>query len=187
MACTYRLVEAFALACELHADQKRKGTDIPYVTHLMATAALVGEYGGDENQIVAALLHDAVEDAGGLPILERIREAFGPLVAQYVSACSDAFSRPKPPWEERKRAFLSKIPQAAPEVRLIVAADKLHNARCTLNDLVEKGPQIWERFGGRRDGTLWYYNEIIAALGRGWDHPLLRQLSATVEELAHIV
>lgn len=178
-----QLAEAFALALDLHQDQCRKGSDVPYVTHLMAVASIVGEYAGTEAQVIAALLHDAVEDQGGPKTLERIRATFGDAVAEYVSACSDTDAHPKPPWRDRKADFLAQLAHAKPEVKLIVAADKLHNARCMTNDLHLLGNGVWKRFTGGRDGTLWYMGEAVRALASGWSHPILRELADAVDLL----
>lgn len=154
--------EALTYAAELHATQKRKGkgNNTPYIAHLMAVCALVLESGGDEEMAIAALLHDAVEDQGGKPTLEKIRQKFGDRVARIVDGCTDADTTPKPPWKQRKLDYLAHLPQAEPDVRLVSAADKLHNARAILMDYRQDGPKVWERFTGRRDGTLWYYNEL---------------------------
>src|SRR6516225_1975373 len=123
---------AFELASGLHHTQTRKGTPVPYIGHLMAVCALVLEAGGDEDQAIAALLHDAVEDQGGLPTLETIRRLFGQRVADTVEACSDSTSsdpKDKLPWRQRKESYLQHLPTATPDVVLVSAADKLHNAR----------------------------------------------------------
>src|SRR5690606_29786959 len=117
------------LAMELHHWQTRKGTDIPYVTHLWAVAALVGEYGGDEEQVIAALLHDAIEDQGDKMTFEQIRERFGKTVVDIVRGCTDAETIPKPPWKIRKQHYLAHLTTGSPHVKLVSAADKLHNAR----------------------------------------------------------
>jgi (p)ppGpp synthase/HD superfamily hydrolase len=178
-----RVVDAFSLASELHAAQTRKGSDIPYVTHLMAVAGLVGEFGGSEDQVIAALLHDAAEDQGGEATLAAIRDRFGDTVAGYVDGCSDTFEDPKPAWQERKQAFLDAIAQASPELRLIVACDKLHNTRSLTQALVADGDGLWDRFTGGRDGTLWYYAECVLRLSEGWSHPVLRELAHAVDRL----
>jgi (p)ppGpp synthase/HD superfamily hydrolase len=183
---TDRFVEAFAFAESLHRKQRRKGSDVPYITHLMAVAALVGEYSGDEDQVIAALLHDAVEDQGGQNTLARIREIFGDTVAGYVLGCSDAHSEPKGPWLERKTRFLDALKEAPPNVKLIVASDKLHNVRTLINDLYKVHNALWDRFSGRREGTLWYYREALRALAVGWEHPILRELSEAVDKLEEL-
>ena len=187
MAMSDRLVSAFALACRIHCGQQRKGSGVPYITHPMGVAALVGEYGGDEEEIIAALLHDVVEDGGGLNALAEIREQFGERVARIVEACSDAVSKPKPPWLKRKEAFISRIESAPPDVRLVATADKLHNARSTLRDVAAEGDGVWERFSGKRHGTLWYYPAVTEALGAGWSHPVLGALEDAVAELSEFV
>ena len=183
MLFTDRLVDAFAAARRLHATHVRKGTGTPYLTHLMAVAALVAEYGGDEDQVVAALLHDAVEDQGGRKTLESIRDEFGETVAFYVESCSESDTQPKPPWRERKEAFLSRLAEAGPEVRLICAADKLHNARSMSRDLRTAGNALWQRFNGGRDGTLWYMQEALNTLAEGWSHPILAELAHALASL----
>jgi GTP pyrophosphokinase len=178
-----RVEEAILLASRLHRGQTRKGTDVPYLFHLLAVAAVVAENGGDESQVVAALLHDAIEDAGGADARNEIRRRFGDDVAAIVDGCTDADTVPKPPWRARKERFIAGLSGASPRVRLVVAADKLHNAEATLRDLRREGPVVWSRFRGGRDGTLWYYTAAVDALARGWSHPLLAQLSTIVAAL----
>lgn len=155
-----RFQQAFELAFELHADQKRKGTSIPYIAHLMAVTGLVIENGGDEDTAVAALLHDAVEDQGGLEILGMIRNRFGEKVAKIVLDCSDSVATPKPPWHQRKEVYLVHLETISSDSLLVSLADKLHNARSILTDLEQLGPVVWERFNGGREGTLWYYRSL---------------------------
>jgi (p)ppGpp synthase/HD superfamily hydrolase len=183
MAFSDRLAEAFSFALDLHRDQFRKGGGTPYITHLMAVSALVGEYGGNENQVIAALLHDAIEDQGGEPTRLEIMRRFGDHVATLVVACSDAHEVPKPPWDSRKEAFVVAMHTASPEVRLIVAADKLHNARTTVRDLQFLGDPVWDRFSVGRDKTLWYYRAVLLALGTGWSHQILHELAHVVDDL----
>jgi len=181
-----RIVDAFAFTYELHRKQVRKGSHVPYITHLMGVAAIVGRHGGDEDQFIAALLHDAVEDQGGLETLERIRERFGDTVAAYVAGCSDSDNSPKPPWRERKERFIEFAKTASHEQRLVIAADKLHNVRSIISDLYEQGNAVWGLFKAGREGTLWYYAEIVRALGEGWTHPLLRELSHAVDAMQRL-
>jgi (p)ppGpp synthase/HD superfamily hydrolase len=159
---------------------------VPYLTHLMGVAAIVGRYGGDEEQFIAALFHDAVEDQGGRETLERIRERFGDTVAGYVEGCTDSDRDPKPPWQERKEQFIEAASHASPEQKLIVAADKLHNARSIVSDLHDRGNAVWKMFKGGREGTLWYYSEIVRALSTGWSHRLLRELAEEVDIMHRI-
>lgn len=183
MELSKRVIEAFGLAFELHRTQRRKGSGVPYITHLMAVAAAVGDHGGDEDQIVAALLHDAVEDQGGKETLARIEDAFGREVADLVAGCTDSLVSPKPPWRDRKQSFAQSLRTASPRVKLIVAADKLHNIRTTINDLRTVGSAVWRRFAGGRDGTLWYYREVCRALAHRWSDPVLEELLEAADML----
>ncbi|HUW62424.1 MAG TPA: HD domain-containing protein [Candidatus Bathyarchaeia archaeon] len=184
MEYSERVVEAFALMYELHRTQLRKGSRTPYITHLLGVASLVGGHGGDENQFIAALLHDAVEDQGGLDTLERIRAQFGDDVAGLVLACSDADTDPKPPWQERKDQFLESVRNADGRVKLIVAADKLHNSRELAGHLLERGPEVWKIFKAGKERMLWFQAETLRALEQGgWRHPILRELNDAVDML----
>ncbi|HQN09000.1 MAG TPA: HD domain-containing protein [Thermoanaerobaculia bacterium] len=178
-----RFDEALAFAVELHREQPRKGTGVPYVSHLLSVAALVLEHGGSEDQAIAALLHDAVEDQGGRPTAERIRERFGDLVADIVDGCTDTDVSPKPPWRERKAAYLARVRGEPAHVRLVSAADKLHNARTMVTDLRIHGPALWERFNAGRDETLWYLESLVAAFREAGSTPIVEELARTVAEL----
>lgn len=156
-----RLSIAFDFAYQLHEKQYRKGTDIPYIAHLLAVAALVFEAGGDEDQVIAALLHDAAEDQGGRETLNLIRSTFGHRVAYIVEACSDTLSFPKPPWRKRKETYLKHLPDAPSYVLLVSLADKLHNAKSILRDMRNKGSDVFEKFNGGKSGTLWYYSQLV--------------------------
>src|SRR5215831_5244587 len=145
---THRFDEAFQYAHGLHRTQTRKGTTVPYISHLMAVAALVIEHGGDEDQAIAALLHDAAEDQGGLATLGDIERRFGAKVAEIVSDCSDACTEPKPEWRARKKAYLAKL-STKPKCSLLVSlADKVHNAEAILYDYRVLGDRLWARFTG---------------------------------------
>jgi (p)ppGpp synthase/HD superfamily hydrolase len=145
MQLTQRFKDALDYALELHNDQQRKGSDTPYAAHLLAVASLVLEDGGDEEQAIAALLHDAPEDQGGLETLEAIRQRFGDRVADIVHGCTDTYESPKPPWRQRKENYLEHLQIAPEEVRRVSLADKLHNARSILTDLLRSGEVVWER------------------------------------------
>jgi hypothetical protein len=182
-----RYGNALAYAAQLHGSQFRKGSRIPYVSHLLAVSSIVWEAGGDEDQAIAALLHDAVEDQGGQPTLERIRRRFGERVAAIVEACTDADKVPKPPWRERKEAHLARLEEAPEEAFLVLAADKLHNMRTLVASLRAHGPSTWEVFNGGRDGTLWYAREMLALLERRAARcPLLPQLAESVGQLEDV-
>lgn len=158
-----RFEEALVFAARLHARQKRKGTGVPYVSHLLGVASLVLENGGDEDGAIAALLHDAVEDQGGRPTLDEIRRRFGDRVAAIVLGCTDTDTVPKPPWRQRKEAYIAHVRHAPLEVRRVSAADKVHNARAILADLRQDGVAVWSRFTADRAGVLWYYRSLVTA------------------------
>ena len=178
-----RIEEAVAEAVRYHSGQARKGSGAPYVFHPLAVAGLVADAGGDEDTVIAAVLHDAVEDAGGPPVRAEIAARFGENVARIVEACSDTDATPKPPWRPRKEAFIRRLQDAPADVRLVVTADKLHNARALRRDFRDAGEDVWKRFRGGREGSLWYYGAVAEALGAGWDHPLLEELLDEVTEL----
>jgi (p)ppGpp synthase/HD superfamily hydrolase len=178
-----RFSQAFLFAAEKHARQTRKKTDVPYLSHLMSVAALVLEAGGDEDQAIAALLHDVVEDCGGHPMLEEVRHRFGDRVAKIVEGCTDAYTIPKPPWKQRKLDYLEILRSADDDVRLVSVADKLHNVRTILSDYRTAGDSVFERFSGRRDGTLWYYRAVLEVLRAGKRNRLIEELDRVVTEL----
>jgi (p)ppGpp synthase/HD superfamily hydrolase len=154
--------EALVYAHRLHADQRRKGPDgVPYVAHLVGTSSLVLEAGGDEDQAIAALLHDAAEDQGGEDVLQEIRERFGERVVRIVDGCSDTLERLKPPWRERKEAYLASLPGKPVDVLLVSCADKLYNARAILRDHRRVGDALWERFNASGAETMWYYRGLV--------------------------
>ncbi len=186
-ALTARFRDALGLAAVLHADQVRKGSGIPYVAHLLTVAATVIEEGGSEDLVIAALLHDAAEDQGGPEILARIRSLYGESVAAVVEACSDTTETPKPPWRERKERYIAHL-EAVPEgVLLVSLADKIHNARAILRDYRSVGEDLWERFRGGRDGTLWYYETLAGAFERtGKYRRLAGEFRAVVDELVRV-
>lgn len=182
-----KLADAAALAFRLHAAQRRKGTTIPYVAHLMAVAALVLEHGGDEDQAAAALLHDAIEDCG--PQQEAgIAARLGPRVAAMVRACTDAEVTPKPPWHARKAAYIAQLATAPADALLVSACDKLHNARAIVGDLRALGPGMMARFTGGLDGTLWYYAALLEAFRARAALPprLLEELAEAVAAMARL-
>ncbi len=180
---TDRFREALALATELHAGQFRKGTTIPYISHLLAVAAIALEFGATEDEAIAALLHDAIEDAGGAAAREEIRRRFGDAVVAIVEGCTDAEVIPKPPWRERKEAYIAHIPQASVPIRLVSMADKLHNVQSVLRDYRVCGEEVWSRFRGGRGGTLWYYRALVDAFRQAGANPLLGELDRAVTEL----
>ena len=183
-----RFLAAVALAAQLHDGQLRKGSGVPYLAHPLAVASLVLEAGADEDTAIAALLHDTVEDQGGLPTLARIRAEFGDRVADIVLACSDSTAEDpsqKADWWTRRREHLARIGDADASSLLVFTADKLHNARAIMRDLRAYGESVWSRFKGRRDGTLWYYDEALCALRANSAAPpgLVEELASAVDEM----
>jgi GTP pyrophosphokinase len=178
-----RFQEALVSASELHAGQVRKGTSVPYIAHLLAVAGIALYHGATEDEAIVALLHDAIEDRGGSDTREEIRRRFGDVVTAIVDGCTDAETIPKPPWRQRKEAYIAHLAQASGSVRLISAADKLDNARAVLRDYRARGEKLWERFNGGRDGTLWYYRAVANALRQAGSSPLVDELDRLVLEL----
>jgi (p)ppGpp synthase/HD superfamily hydrolase len=173
-------------AARVHARQLRKKTGRPYIGHLLSVAAIVIEYGGDEDMAIAALLHDAVEDQGGLPRLRDIRKTFGERVARIVDGCTDSYAEPKPAWLERKRAYLGRLRGEPAEVLLVSAADKLSNVRETLHDVRVHGNEIFARFAGKREGTLWYYRALVKEFRKAGGNALVEELERAVTELESV-
>jgi (p)ppGpp synthase/HD superfamily hydrolase len=180
---TERFTRALTVACELHRTQARKGTQIPYVAHLLGVASIALEHGANEDEAIGAVLHDAVEDQGGAPTLARIETEFGKAVGEIVAGCTDTDRDPKPPWRERKEEYIAKIATKSPSTRLVSAADKLHNARAILADYRVVGDELWGRFSGGRDGTLWYYRALVDAFARAGRSRLVDELDRTVSEI----
>jgi (p)ppGpp synthase/HD superfamily hydrolase len=164
---TARFAEALAYAFGVHSAQRRKGSGVPYVAHLMSVAAIALEH----------------EDQGGEAMRAEITRRFGPTVAEIVDGCTDAETIPKPPWRDRKEKFLARLPLASRSVHLVCAADKLHNARSLVEDHRVLGDKLWQRFNGGKEGTLWYYRGIVTALEAASPGPLVDQLARTVAEL----
>jgi (p)ppGpp synthase/HD superfamily hydrolase len=181
---TARFEDALLFAARLHQDQARKGAEqIPYLAHLMSVAALVLEAGGDEDEAIAALLHDAVEDQGGLPTLVAIRERFGDRVAEVVLGCTDAHTHPKPSWYARKERYIAHVRHASPAVRRVSLADKLHNVRAILHDQRQIGDAIFARFAGGKRGTLWYYRALAEVFKETHSGPNAAELDRAVSEM----
>ncbi len=184
---TERFDDALAYASRIHRTQWRKGANIPYVSHLLGVAAIAIENGATEDQAIAALLHDAVEDQGGAERLEDIRMRYGEDIARIVDDCTDSDTEPKPPWRARKEAYLASLshkPAASLEVSI---ADKTHNAGAIVADLNVHGEQVWTRFTGGRDGSLWYYRALadaFAELAQGTASDRFAQLVDEMERLS---
>ncbi len=184
------MTEAVSEARRLHDGQGRKGTAVPYLAHLLAVTALVLEDGGTEDEAIGALLHDAAEDAGGEPRLEAIREQFGDAVAAIVAGCSDTFEEPKPPWRERKQAYLDHLvePGVSESVLRVSLADKLHNAGALLRDYRTSGERVFERFKTRSAADqLWYYRSLAGIYRERLPGPMAEELARVVAELESAV
>lgn len=183
-----RLLLALDTAARMHAAQLRKGTAIPYLTHLIGTCSIAYEYGADEDEAIAALLHDAIEDVRPTEAARATVATFGERVLHIVEGCTDADTHPKPPWKKRKQAYIDHLADADASILLVSASDKVHNARSIVRDLRVHGDAIWGRFGGRRDGTLWYYRELVTAFRANPAHrPLLiYELERTVTEMERL-
>lgn len=178
-----RFESALVFACSHHHGQERKGSGAPYITHPLAVSSIVGQFGGDEDQAIAGLFHDLMEDCG---VTERqIATRYGERVASIVMACTDTTERPKPPWRERKEAHVAHVRHKPAHVKLVIAADKLHNALCILSDRRRPsiGESVWDLFNADRNSVRWYYRAMASALNTGWDHDLGRELSAIVDRL----
>ena len=184
MILSQRFEDALVYAARLHAKQIRKGTTIPYVSHLLSVASIVLEHGGNEIEAIAALLHDAIEDQGGTETREEIRRRFGDAVVSIVDGCTDAEVIPKPPWKERKEQYIARLSHASPSILLVSAADKLHNARAILGDYRALGENLWDRFNGGKEGTLWYYKSLVDAFKQAAAGTALAPL---IEELERVV
>lgn len=186
MMLSERFTNALTFATQLHATQIRKGSGVPYVAHLLGVTSIALEYGAKEDEAIAALLHDAIEDQGGAATREEIRRRFGDTVTEIVDGCTDSDTIPKPPWQQRKEAYIAHIPTASASVRLVSAADKLHNARSILQDYRVVGDAVWERFKGGKTGTLWYYRSLVKAFRSAEATPLVEELDRVVSELEQL-
>lgn len=181
-----RFRRALVYAARIPARQFRKGTTRPYIAHLLGVASIVLTHGGDEDEAIAALLHDAVEDQGGKPRLQDIRRRFGARVARIVEGCTDADTEPKPPWLERKKTYLRHLRHAEYPVRLVSAADKLYNASEILSDIRRHREAVWTQFHGGKEGTLWYYEEVAKILRNKSPKELVKELDRVVQELKRV-
>ncbi len=194
LCLTGRFTSAVDYGRHLHIE-RRKGTDIPYMAHLLGVASLVmGEAGHagvpvTEDMVIAALLHDAVEDHGGWPRLEDIKQNFGPNVARMVEGLTDSFSGDsgdKEPWEQRKEAYIERLREEPADVKLISVADKLYNARAILEDYREIGPEIWKRFKRARKDQLWYFNALVEVFKASGGGRIVDELERVIAELTQV-
>jgi (p)ppGpp synthase/HD superfamily hydrolase len=181
-----RFTQALIYATELHQNQQRKGSGVPYIAHLLAVSSIVLEYGGKEDEAIAALLHDAIEDQGGAKTRTEIERRFGENVTNIVNGCTDSDITPKPPWKERKEQYIAHISTVSPSVRLVSAADKLHNARSIIQDYHIIGEEIWQRFKAGKEGSLWYYRALVTAFQAVENNHLIKELDRVVTMMENI-
>lgn len=181
-----RFNDALTFAADLHATQTRKGSGVPYIAHLLGVASIALEYGANEDEAISALLHDAIEDQGGAATRDEILRRFGPTVCAIVEGCTDSDTAPKPPWRQRKEAYIAHLPTASGSVILVSSADKLHNARSILQDYRILGDPLWDRFKGGKQGTLWYYRALVEAFKKISSSPLIDELDRVVSEIEHL-
>jgi len=179
-----RLRDALGFAADGFRQVTRKGGDgVPYLTHLLAVAALVGDHGGSEDQIIAALLHDTLEDLEAVTA-QALEQRFGRTVTEMVEALSDTTVRPKPAWRIRKERYIAQLAHEPPQVKLISAADKIHNLQSVLRNLRKHGATLWREFNAAPPEQVWYYRAVLGALETGWDHAILEELRALVVTFA---
>ena len=187
MLLTPRFVDALTFAMAAHGGQKRKGSEVPYVAHLLGVASLVLEAGGDEEMAIAGLLHDTIEDTD--TTAGDIAATFGPRVAAVVEGCTDTDETPKPPWRARKERYLAHLgsPATPPEVLTVSRADKLHNARSMLLDCRALGDDFWSRFNADVDEQLWYLSSLVDIFTARLPGPMTDELRRVRDELAALV
>lgn len=179
---SFRFDQALQCATDQHRQQVMKGSDIPYMAHILGVAGITALYGGTEDEIIAALLHDTVEDTD--LTLDDIDRQFGANVAEIVAGCTDTDRHPKPPWRKRKEEHISAVCSASDSVRLVYAADKLQNARAMLKDYRVVGERLWGRFNGGKAGTFWYYRAMIDVFREtDTQGDLVSELTRTINEL----
>jgi (p)ppGpp synthase/HD superfamily hydrolase len=183
---TNRFEDALVYATRLHTRQIRKGSGVPYVSHLLSVAALVLEDGGDEDEAIAALLHDAVEDQGGKTTRAEIYRLFGERVGSIVDGCTESDTLPKPPWRDRKQRYLEHLRQGTPSVRRVALADKLHNARSLLFDYRQQGEAIWSVFGAGKQGIFWFYHSLLELYRQIHASPMAEELARVITELEQL-
>jgi (p)ppGpp synthase/HD superfamily hydrolase len=188
MKVSPKFEDALIYATQAHRNQTRKKTGVPYIAHILGVTAIALEYGANETEAIAALFHDTVEDCGGAERLLDIRKRFGDDVAKIVDGCTDTDQVPKPPWLERKRSYLAHLKDSDSSTLLVSASDKLHNTRAILADLRRHGPVVFERFSGKKEGTLWYYRALVTAFRQHeYDADLIDELDRVVTEIEKLV
>jgi (p)ppGpp synthase/HD superfamily hydrolase len=176
--------KALIYATRIHGGKLRKKTRIPYIAHILGVTAIALEYGANETEAIAALLHDAVEDCGGAKRLRDIERKFGKKIARIVEGCTDTDQTPKPPWLQRKKAYVDHVRHASMPTKMVSASDKLHNLRAILMDYRQEGEKLWSRFNGGKQGALWYYRALVNAFGSAKRiRPLMQEIDRVLTEL----
>ena len=186
MKLSPKFEEALVYATRIHGGQLRKKTKIPYIGHLLGVTAIALEYGANETEAIAALLHDAVEDCGGAERQREIEKKFGKEVGEIVAGCTDTDQTPKPPWRARKEKYIAHLKTASASTRLVSASDKLHNAQAIVHTLREDGDEVWERFTAGKEGALWYYRSLVAAFREHGPSALIEELDRVVTEMERL-
>jgi len=188
-----RFDHALLFAAQVHRNQERKKSGVPYISHLLGVAAIVLDYGGDEDMGIAALLHDAAEDHGGKAMLAVISQMFGPRVAKIVDGCTDSYGdegKNKPKWYPRKLRYIRRMRHEDADTRFVSAADKLYNARAVLRDVRQYGDSAFGSFSAPKAKVLWYYRSLVREYrAAGVTHqlkPLLDDYDRVVTELEHL-
>jgi (p)ppGpp synthase/HD superfamily hydrolase len=187
MALTQRFHDALIFIAKKHGDQVTNNTVYPYISHLMGVTSLVMEYGGDEDEAIAALLHGFNETQDGPEALQEIEAQFGKNVAEIVRGCNDADNTADLAWRPRKEAYLKHLQTASPSIRLVAAADKLYNARNLVANYRAHGTAIYEKCCGGRDGLLWYYKSLVRAFRSGKKEQIVEEFARVVADLTDMV
>ena len=184
-----KYLEAYVYSYKLHKKQTRKGSNIPYFTHLSSVSNLIIENNGTTTQAIAGLLHDAVEDQGGAKTLAAIKRKFGPKVAKIVDQCSDTTIKPKPPWKTRKIKYIENIKNKTQDTLLVSLCDKYHNANCILSDYQKVGEEIWDRFTASKQETFWYYESLYKEFKKYLKNhlELIKAYKNAVDEMKRII
>jgi len=178
--------KALLYASRIHGGKLRKKTRIPDIGHVLGVTAIALEYGANETEAIGALLHDAVEDAGGERRLRDIEHKFGSAVAKIVDGCTDTYEKPKPPWLERKKTYVEHVRSASQSTKLVSASDKLENVRSLLRNYREEGEKLWRRYSEGKKAALWYYRALVKAFTGKRIRPLVQELDRTVTELERL-
>ena len=186
MTLSSKFEQALVYATRIHGGQMRKKTRIPYIGHLLGVTAIALEYGANETEAIAALLHDAVEDCGGAERQREIEKKFGKEVGEIVAGCTDTDQTPKPPWRARKENYIAHLKTASASTRLVSASDKLHNAQAIVHNLREDGDEVWERFTAGKEGALWYYRALVTAFREHGPSALIEELDRVVTEMERL-